>query len=449
MAGSRLYELAFRFKKAALWKHLYDFDLFAVRLSDGGYAYCRVIGADGDFFALFVYPGAAGLASCRRQCSLAVFEPDREPEFSSRCLMCCFMDKDEMQPREYAQLRAYTQAHGLRPRGKNAFPRFLSFVPGRLPTLQLTEAEEACLCAGLEAGLAIATALRDGSETPLRFNGCAAGDSVPLVTLSPEGPALSTLILPPDEAPDWPEPPLENDVTFLRLARLRRHGILECRVVVLPCPIPDEKDTHKPPFFPTALLAAYPDGLSPLPILPVRDYPEQAGLLLERLAGVLLEDETCPGFIHVSDDRTEKLLTRFCDRLGIQLKRVASLPAVDAFFDAILEMLPEIGESWDSEDFSVIYMLRDLLEADLPPEEAKALFYSFAQQLDSDVEEDEARMQLFQELAEQLSEDSGQERGRAGELIPFPLQRTQESEPEHDSGQAPGTAHRSSDSGEP
>ena len=48
MATERMYELAFRYKKAKLWQRMFDSELFAVKLSDGKIGYCSIMGRMGE-----------------------------------------------------------------------------------------------------------------------------------------------------------------------------------------------------------------------------------------------------------------------------------------------------------------------------------------------------------------------------------------------------------------
>lgn len=63
MISEKLYELAFEYKKAKLWKALWDAELFAIKLSGGRIGYVSVAGARGDYCALALYIGKRGLGT--------------------------------------------------------------------------------------------------------------------------------------------------------------------------------------------------------------------------------------------------------------------------------------------------------------------------------------------------------------------------------------------------
>ncbi len=66
MYPDQLYDLALAFRKAKLWKRLYDSEIFAVSLSNGEIGYCCIMGCLGEHFALAVYIGEQGMGSYRR-----------------------------------------------------------------------------------------------------------------------------------------------------------------------------------------------------------------------------------------------------------------------------------------------------------------------------------------------------------------------------------------------
>ena len=65
MATEKMYDLAFQYKAAKLWKLLYDDEVFAVKLPDGETGYCSVMGMIGQHLALGLYVGDEGYQSYR------------------------------------------------------------------------------------------------------------------------------------------------------------------------------------------------------------------------------------------------------------------------------------------------------------------------------------------------------------------------------------------------
>jgi len=63
MNMDRMYELAFKFRDTKLWNYVYEDELFAVKLSDGRFAFCSIMGNSGQHIALALYIGAEGFES--------------------------------------------------------------------------------------------------------------------------------------------------------------------------------------------------------------------------------------------------------------------------------------------------------------------------------------------------------------------------------------------------
>ena len=106
MVPYELYDLALAFKKVKLWQKLMDSQLFAVRHSDGTTGYCCVMGMLGEHCALAVYPGEAGLNSCRK---MFIDDPDldvfdkHELNFSQDCVMVSYQLKGAL-PEDIARM---------------------------------------------------------------------------------------------------------------------------------------------------------------------------------------------------------------------------------------------------------------------------------------------------------------------------------------------------------
>ena len=116
MVPYELYDLALAFKKVKLWQKLMDSQLFAVRHSDGTTGYCCVMGMLGEHCALAVYPGEAGLNSCRK---MFIDDPDldvfdkHELNFSQDCVMVSYQLKGALNKREVAEVNAYMAERAL------------------------------------------------------------------------------------------------------------------------------------------------------------------------------------------------------------------------------------------------------------------------------------------------------------------------------------------------
>lgn len=60
ISKDKLYDAAFRYKKAGIWKKLWDNEVFAIKLTCGEIGYMSIMGKNGTYCALGLYMGEAG-----------------------------------------------------------------------------------------------------------------------------------------------------------------------------------------------------------------------------------------------------------------------------------------------------------------------------------------------------------------------------------------------------
>ncbi|MBR0104449.1 MAG: hypothetical protein IJM06_02480, partial [Firmicutes bacterium] len=168
MTRDKLYEAAFRYKKAGLWKKLWDSEVFAVKLKSGEIGYISIMGKNREYNALALYIGDEGFGSY-----LLLTDMDRysgsefknhEWLFRQKCLQAAFDGKEELLPEEVEEVRAYAKKNGIRLSGRNAFPHFCKYEPGRYPWKVKTQADMNALFEAVEAAVLLADMI--GSRRP-------------------------------------------------------------------------------------------------------------------------------------------------------------------------------------------------------------------------------------------------------------------------------------------
>lgn len=322
MYPDRLYELAFAFRKAKLWKYLYDTELFAVSLPNGEIGYCSIMGFLGEHLALALYVGSKGLDSYRLLLEPGEKEiaPLKAQEFmlSQNCLQCSFESKDTLAPQELSAARSYAAAHGLTIRGANAFPQLIRYQPAHYPWPISEQGDVALICAALKAALAVSEKLKHTSKSQLGFReGPAYDRSVPLLTSSGEGFAWSLHPLPPKQPVQYSEPALRDELLMMRLKKAKKcRGTWVCDVVMVPQPGMEHETSS--PVFPYTLLTAVCETEMALPTEIVPDLESGAGTLLQALGNRMLE-HGIPKEIQVPDERTYALLKDLAAQLKIQM----------------------------------------------------------------------------------------------------------------------------------
>ena len=322
MYPDKLYQLAFAFRKAKLWKSLYDNELFAAALPDGEVGYCCVMGAEGEHMALALYVGNKGLDSFRiiqESGGVGVHRlKSYETMLSQDCLQCAFENKDMLSAEELSAVRSYASEHGITLRGANAFPQFLRYYPASYPWTVSEEEDVRRLCAALESALEVGKQVESADKVELGFwEGPAYGRTIPMLTRSGEGFSWSTHRLPPKQPVQYPEPVMGDDILLARLRRAgKRSGIWVCDVVMMPKPILE--DDASVPVFPYTLLAASYETEQALPTEVVPDYDSGCEILLRSLGRQMLEHGV-PREIRVVDKRTYALLRNLASALRIRL----------------------------------------------------------------------------------------------------------------------------------
>lgn len=379
MISDRLYELAFAYKKAKLWRVLWDNEIFAVRLSGGRIGYCSVMGAAGEYCALALYVGGRGFQTYRTLASGSFKGPDpafQEVLLSQDCLQCAFENKDELSDAEIEGVRRYARAHGIALRGRFAFPQFVRYQPNRLPWPLMGEEGQADLCEALAAGLEVARRLAEQSKEGLglrELNDDA--ESVPLLERRGAGYVWSRTGL-PDAAPaSYPVPSVVNDISAAKVKRMRKTGIWECQILRFPQPVQDSPE--EAPYFPVLLLAVDSGAEYMLPVELSAHYDEEPEELLELFAQALLNENACPAALRAQDERTFALLQEFCSKAGIRLRQGGDLPALEDAKSSLMEHFGAVDGLDEEPDFlagsgdpeELLQHLAGLLEREDLPED--------------------------------------------------------------------------------
>lgn len=330
MASDRLYELAFQFKNCRLWDVIADTELYAVQFQDGEIGYCSVMGMLRQHLAIGVYIGQSGYASCRYTLDLASPYGDideMEAITAQECLQCSFENKEMLSEEELGAVRDYCRRSDKKLRGRNAFPQFLKYVPGRYPWPLGSEEEESRLIQALEASVWLRKTLNSRDKQSLGLNPVSDNTlKIPLLMKINEKWKLGYTILPNPEQ-IWPAPVLENEVLTARIRKLKKKGTWESGSFYLPEPARSEDDEEPAPYFPLILLNV--DRKTGMVMIPIIGAAGQEEKMLLDLAERMVSENDCPAKILVGDARTEALLKDFCARTGVQLRYEGNLRAFE------------------------------------------------------------------------------------------------------------------------
>lgn len=363
MATDRMYELAFQYKKTKLWKKLCDTDIFAVRLSDGEIGYCCVMGMAGKENAVALYPGARAFQSYRDLLELTVIgmPPNAAGQdiiFSQNCLQCAFETKYLLQPDELNEVRVYAKKHGITLRGANAFPQFVKYQPYYHPWYISSESEQQYICEALEACIAVSELLETQGKRAMGLLGYVPAEAASMIPclVKENGRYTVTRIPFPDEIPaEYPSPVMKDEITQARLKKMKKKGLLECRMVRLPVPVQESEDM--PPYYPAFLAVVDTRAKKIYPTQPVLYLEEQPEDCLNTFAEVLLKAEICPKAIRTDDPCTFELLKHLCNGVEIRLTLTDDeMPDLDEAIDGLVSaMLPEPEDTTEEPHMSEVF----------------------------------------------------------------------------------------------
>ena len=347
--AEKMYELAFQYKSTKLWQQLYDDELFAVQLDDGEIGYCSIMGALGDHIALGLYVGESGYQSYR----FLLDQPRQMDDdilmgsllTSQDCLQCSFENEDMLSDEELEEVHAYANAHGKPLRGKNAFPQFTKFRPGRYPWHFDNSTDEQRICTALSAAIALKKMLRGHQKYELGLESVRDGVSkIPLLMQQEARWIIKFTALPNTEI-NYPLTEWKDEMTIARVRKLKKRGTLQCGVMRLPSAVQDEEEQDEAPYFPLVLVCLNPaSGVLLKPILSkTGDGQEMAA----DFAKMLLSAKVVPERIEIRDELTKAILLDFCEKAGIQ---AAIREDMDELGDGMLQMMHSLSSEANMED---------------------------------------------------------------------------------------------------
>jgi len=363
MALDKLYELAFQYKKAKLWKKLYDDEVFAVKLPDGKTGYISIMGMAGDYNAIGLYVGREGFNSYRVIANIYMsgFESQllyQECLLRQECLQCTFQNKSELSREEAAEVKDYASRNNITLRGRNSYPQFIKYKPGYCPWVIQAGQDEEYMEEALKASIALAGML-DGKSPQDIGIGRADKGSGTTILLEPveNGYKISSTELPEALPEEYKIPGSFNDINVAKLKNTEKRGVWECELVQYPEPV--RNSPEEIPHFPMMFLAAEADTGFILPISPVEYFNESCDKMMDMVVEAFLMQDICPKTIHVRDERSYYFLEGLCKKIKIKLVLQPELPSLD---DAEEDLLEYVGNSEEENLYDIMSVFDTLLE---------------------------------------------------------------------------------------
>ena len=317
-----LYDAASEFKAIECWDWMWGSDMFGVQdPTSGEIGYCSVTGRLREYFALTVYLGTEGIngyASMRRGKSRSAAESLLH---QLKCLVASFEDREFLEGRDMEILRGL----GLKFRGRDAWPLFRSYRPGYHPWY-LTAAEAECLTLALKQTMDVALRFRDDPDmlTPPAKNRYL----VRVYEQAKGGPKWKDewLVPRPLERQEVVAEPVDRD-SLERIKRgiQERRGVWELDFSHSPMAVSEAKGSR--PYYPYMLLCVDHDSGFVL-ISEIAGSGENPSEAVRRIPGLVERTGFLPKEMWVASEDALELVGPFAAGLGIELKRVKRLPAL-------------------------------------------------------------------------------------------------------------------------
>lgn len=315
-----LYEAAALFRKMAPWRWMVDADLFGIEDPESGeIGYCCVMGALGEVLGLVVYLGSEGLSLFQEIQSGKASHEKEDIHLRQKCLALIFDDREALDKQDLGVIKSL----GLKLRGRQSWPSFRSHRPGYVPWF-LSGPEARYLNLALRYTMLIAEkALEKRDLLKARGKG-----QYRVAYVSTEGGKAVW-------REKWAKPaPFRHDtadpvVDELRMARIKARAeqiadAWEVDFFFAPLMV-DEGDR---PFFPFIALYAVHTSYHILNFC-LAQRSEAAEKFSQNFVDMLEKLRLLPRTIMVRNDKTYNFFRPMTERLGIALKKVKNLPAVE------------------------------------------------------------------------------------------------------------------------
>lgn len=364
MATDRMYELAFRFKEKKLWNQVSSDELFAVTLSDGEIGYCSILGELGEHTALALYVGKESLAGYALLQDVEM-EDLREDELligevaaTQNCIQCSFEKKYFLSNAEVLEVQQYAKAHHIALRGKNAFPQFVKYQPGRYPWHYDSALDEQRICEALSAGIYLYELLQHRTKTEIGL--CSIEKERILLLSYQDGRWIVGDTPVPEITVTYPEPAFTDDLKATRIKKKTKTEVWECGTMWLPAPFQKDGEEDEAPIVPFALVSVNQRTGMVMQVL-ISD-GEVVSNITDEFASNLLDDEEAPHLILCRDSRCFALLKDFCKKAGIRLEISDDLEELN---DAMMDYLDQAEEEEEPDIETIIEMLSSLKDEEL------------------------------------------------------------------------------------
>lgn len=340
-------DAAFRFRETEAWKTLDDSKIFAVKLSNGQNVYCSIMGNGGEHYSLGIYIGEEGFSSYLR-----ILNSDGSMINNLRyvtkadCINCDFMQAKEIDNKVKKIIRQYAESHGISIPRKHGWVDFTRVKPYKAQWC-ITDSNDAMIAEeALRAATFLANELKDkgyeevGLDPNSDYPSNKGGEKIPLIVHDDNGYSILSTQTPDLKDIEYVSPIFNNDILAHNVANMHKTGTILCRLEHVPSPIMPEDDGQ--PQLPGMFIMINQSDGEMLPPCTTVDYPDDTQKVLAQIANHFCTLGIHPEQIIVSDMLTFALISDFCNKCNIKLKKVDSMPELDYACDCMIQYMMEL-----------------------------------------------------------------------------------------------------------
>lgn len=368
MISEKLYELAFQYKKTNLWRKFRDTEIFAVKFSNGEIGYINIIEIDGDYNALHVHIGEKEYESYINVTKLDGLNYSspffyHEATLQQDCLQCMFVNKADLTGSELKKVRQYAGRNRIRLRGRSAYQRFKKYQTGYIPWDIQKKQDVIYLTEALKASVEMAKILEKKSLVEVGIREVTWNTdikTIPMLEFKEDKFQIGSTDLPEIPPVRYIEPSIFNDIKVAKLRNMEKSGVWECELAQYPVPV-QSKPNEIPHFLMMFLVIEFHTKFL-LHVSPVEHFQENPEDLINIIVDAFLEQDVCPAFIRVRDERSYHFIKPLCKKLKTVLKIEHKLIALDEIECDLFNYLQECD--YEDEDFNEFLLESSLVSED-------------------------------------------------------------------------------------
>lgn len=323
---ARLYKLSQELSEMKPWEDFADVELVTLEMPDEQRVYVTIMGQGGETYGISFYEGLEGLWDFSLIAGGEQMDiPMEYIMFIQNNLTCYFSDREELSREELQLIREL----GLKFRGRNKWPQFVSMKEGYFPYPPDQE-EVQRMTVYMEALIGAVTLFR-AARPKVDYD---ASESFVYTWDEASGSGRGKVEALPQERLGWEVPEL-LDLEVQRLKKAKRtQETIEVDLFFLHAALQDEQ-AGRPANVRALLIADHRSGmlLDHATALP----GEAPRVMMERVLQYIL-DRGAPARIMTRNPMMASYLEEICEISSIELTQDWSLPAIDEAMDSFLAM---------------------------------------------------------------------------------------------------------------